>query len=379
MSTGTETTAATAGLRGVVAAQSAIGDVDGENGVLIYQGYNIHDLAEHSNFEEVVFLLWNGRLPKSEELEALKAELRSNAGVPDEVITMLKSYPKDASPMDVLRTAVSALGFFDKAGHATDRENAVRTAVKLTGQIGTIVAAWERIRKGLEVIAPDPNLSLAENFLYMMRGERASADEVRIFDIALILHADHELNASTFTTRVVAGTLADMYGAVTAGIAALAGPLHGGANTNVMKMLLEIGEVSKVDGWLDDALAAKRKIMGIGHAVYKTEDPRATWLRKFSRQLGQKNGEMKWFEMSQRIEQLMLEKKGMHPNVDFYSASAYYLMGIPLDQYTPIFAVSRISGWTGHILEQYSNNKLIRPRAEYIGGRDLNYVPIADR
>ncbi len=379
MSTGTETTAATAGLRGVVAAQSAIGDVDGENGVLIYQGYNIHDLAEHSNFEEVVFLLWNGRLPKSEELEALKAELRSNAGVPDEVITMLKSYPKDASPMDVLRTAVSALGFFDKAGHATDRENAVRTAVKLTGQIGTIVAAWERIRKGLEVIAPDPNLSLAENFLYMMRGERASADEVRIFDIALILHADHELNASTFTTRVVAGTLADMYGAVTAGIAALAGPLHGGANTNVMKMLLEIGEVSKVDGWLDDALAAKRKIMGIGHAVYKTEDPRATWLRKFSRQLGEKNGEMKWFEMSQRIEQLMLEKKGMHPNVDFYSASAYYLMGIPLDQYTPIFAVSRISGWTGHILEQYSNNKLIRPRAEYIGGRDLNYVPIADR
>jgi citrate synthase len=213
----------------------------------------------------------------------------------------------------------------------------------------------------------------------MMRGERADADEVRIFDVALILHADHELNASTFTTRVVAGTLADMYGAVTAGIAALAGPLHGGANTNVMKMLIEIGEVDKIDSWLDEALTAKKKIMGIGHAVYKTEDPRATWLRKFSRQMGEKKGEMKWFEMSQKIERLMNEKKGMFPNVDFYSASTYYLMGIPLDQYTPIFAVSRISGWTGHILEQYGNNKLIRPRAEYIGERDLKYTPIDER
>ncbi len=379
MSTGTETTAASAGLRGVVAAQSSIGDVDGENGILIYQGYNIHDLAEHSTFEEVIFLLWNGRLPNKGELSDLKGEFRANSGVPAEIITMLKSFPKDASPMDVLRTAVSALGFYDKAGHGTDRETAVKTAVKLTAQMGTLVTAWERIRNGLEPVAPDPELSIAENFLYMMRGEKAGADEVRIFDIALMLHADHELNASTFTTRVVAGTLADMYGAVTAGIAALAGPLHGGANTNVMKTLLEIGDLSKVDAWLDEALAAKRKIMGIGHAVYKTEDPRATWLRKFSRQLGEKAGELKWFEMSQRIENLMLEKKGMHPNVDFYSASVYYMMGIPLDQYTPIFAVSRISGWTGHILEQYSNNKLIRPRAEYIGGRDLKYVPIDER
>ncbi len=379
MSTGTETTAASAGLRGVVAAQSSIGDVDGENGILIYQGYNIHDLAEHSTFEEVVFLLWNGRLPNKDELSDLRSQFRSNSEVPAEILSMLKTFPKDASPMDVLRTAVSALGFYDKAGHGTDRENAVNTAVKLTAQMGTIVTAWERIRNGLEPVAPDPELSIAENFLYMMRGERAGADEVRIFDIALMLHADHELNASTFTTRVVAGTLADMYGAVTAGIAALAGPLHGGANTNVMKTLLEIGDLSKVDAWLDEALAAKRKIMGIGHAVYKTEDPRATWLRKFSRQLGEKAGELKWFEMSQRIEKLMLEKKGMHPNVDFYSASVYYMMGIPLDQYTPIFAVSRISGWTGHILEQYANNKLIRPRAEYIGGRDLKYVPIDER
>jgi citrate synthase len=255
----------------------------------------------------------------------------------------------------------------------------MKTAVKLTGQLGTLVAAWERIRTGQEVIAPDNSLSIAENFLYMMRGTKAEADEARIFDIALILHADHELNASTFTTRVVAGTLAGMYGAVTAGIAALAGPLHGGANTNVMKMLLEIGDVDKVDSWLDEALASKRKIMGIGHAVYKTEDPRATWLRKFSKQLGEKYGNLKWFEMSQRIEQLMHEKKGMFPNVDFYSASTYYLMGIALDMYTPIFAVSRISGWTVHILEQYGNNKLIRPRAEYIGLRDQKYVPIAER
>lgn len=379
MSTGTETTAAAAGLRGVVAAQSAIGDVNGEQGILIYQGYDIHDLAEHSTFEEVVFLLWNGRLPKSGELEELKARFRENSAIPNEIVSMMKAFPKDANPMDVLRTSVSALGFYDKAGHGTDRDSAVATAVRLTAQIGTVVAAWERIRNGHEPVAADPSLSIAENFLYMMRGERAEADEVRIFDIALILHADHELNASTFTTRVVAGTLADMYGAVTAGIAALAGPLHGGANTNVMKMLLEIGDPAKVDTWLDEALEAKRKIMGIGHAVYKTEDPRATWLRRFSRQLGEKKGELKWYEMSRRIEELMLEKKGMHPNVDFYSASAYYLMGIPLDQYTPIFAVSRISGWTGHILEQYANNKLIRPRAEYIGGRDLKYVPIAER
>lgn len=379
MSTATDTGAATAGLRGVVAAQSAIGDVNGEQGILIYQGYNIHDLAEHSTFEETVFLLWNGRLPKKDELEALKDQFQANYAIPSEVVEMMKTFPKDANPMDVLRTAVSALGFYDQEGHSTEREAAMKTAVKLTGQMGTIVAAWERIRTGKDIVQPDSSLGIAENFLYMLRGEKAEADEARIFDIALILHADHELNASTFTTRVVAGTLEDMYGAVTAGVAALAGPLHGGANTNVMKMLIEIGDPSKIDSWLDEALASKRKIMGIGHAVYKTEDPRATWLRKFSKQLAEKKGEMKWFEMSQRIEQLMHEKKGMYPNVDFYSASAYYLMDIPLDQYTPIFAVSRISGWTGHILEQYSNNKLIRPRAEYIGERDLQYKPIDER
>ena len=379
MSTGTESTAAAAGLRGVVAAQSAIGDVNGDLGKLIYQGYDIHDLAENSTFEEVIFLLWNGRLPSKVELEELSSEIRMNYEVPAEVIAMMRTYPTDADPMDVLRTAVSSLDFYDKDGHGTDRVHAMNAAIKLTAQIGTISAAWDRIRNSKEIVAPDKSLGIADNFLYMLRGERADADEVRIFDVCLILHADHELNASTFTTRVVAGTLADMYGAVTAGIAALAGPLHGGANTNVMKMLIEIGDVDKIDAWVETALEEKRKIMGIGHAVYKTEDPRATWLRKYSGQMAEKKGVSKWFEMSRRIEQLMHEKKAMFPNVDFYSASTYYLMDIPLDLYTPIFAVSRISGWTGHILEQYGHNKLIRPRAEYIGARDLKYVPIGER
>ncbi|HKP68654.1 MAG TPA: citrate synthase [Pyrinomonadaceae bacterium] len=375
----TESTAATAGLRGVVAAQSAIGDVNGEEGKLIYQGYDIHDLAENSTFEEVVFLLWNGRLPNQAELDEHTTRLRRNYEAPKEVIDLMKTYPKESNPMDVLRTAVSSLDLYDPNGQGTDRESATKAAIRITGQIGHISAAWDRIRNGKEVIAPDSSLTIAENFLYMLRGEKPDADEARMFDIALILHADHELNASTFTTRVVAGTLADMYGCVTAGIAALAGPLHGGANTNVMKMLIEIGDPAKIDAWVDDALASKKKIMGIGHAVYKTEDPRATWLRKFSKKMAERKGESKWYDMSMRIEQLMLEKKGMHPNVDFYSASTYYLMGIPLDLFTPIFAVSRISGWTGHILEQYANNKLIRPRAEYIGKRDQKYVAIGER
>lgn len=382
MDTGKETaaaSAASAGLRGVVAAQSKIGDVNGEQGILIYQGYDIHDLAENSTFEEVVFLLWNSRLPSADELAALESELRANYDVPTEVIEMMKTFPKTADPMDVLRTTVSSLDFYDKTGHGTDLEHATKTAIKLTAQLPTLVAAWENIRNGKDVVAPKKDVNIATNFLYMMNGTMPDADEAHMFDVCLILHADHELNASTFTTRVVSGTLADVYGAVTAGIAALAGPLHGGANTNVMKMLLEIGDADKIDGWIDTALAEKRKIMGIGHAVYKTEDPRATWLRKFSKTMADKKGETKWYDMSQAIEKAMLEKKGMHPNVDFYSASTYYLMGIPLDQYTPIFAVSRISGWTGHILEQYANNKLIRPRAEYIGARDQKYVAIGER
>ncbi|MGI9054385.1 MAG: citrate/2-methylcitrate synthase [Pyrinomonadaceae bacterium] len=379
MDTAKQSTAAAAGLRGIVAAQSTIGDVNGEEGILIYQGYNIHDLAENSTFEETVYLIWNGNLPNKSELEDFTSQFQESYEAPAEIIEMLKTFPKDAIPMDVLRTAVSALDFYDRDGHGTDREHAMKAAIRLTAQMPTIVAAWERIRTGEDVIAPDKSLSIAENFLYMLRGEKPEADEARMFDICLILHADHELNASTFTTRVVSGTLADVYGAVTAGIAALAGPLHGGANTKVMESLLEVGSVENVESWLDEKLENKEKIMGIGHAVYKTEDPRATWLRKFSKQMGEKKGETKWYEMSEKIEKLMHEKKGMYPNVDFYSASTYYLMGIPLDLYTPIFAISRISGWTGHILEQYADNKLIRPRAEYVGPRDLKYTPIEER
>jgi citrate synthase len=371
--------AASAGLRGVVAASTSIGDVNGEQGILIYQGYDIHDLAAHSSFEETVYLLWHGKLPTQSELDQLRSELGANAAAPPELIALMKQWPADADPMDILRTAVSCLDFYDHEGHDTTREASLKTATKLTAQIPTIVAAWERLRTGKEPVAPKPELSIAANFLYMLRGEMPSDEDTHMFDVCLILHADHELNASTFTSRVVAGTLADMYGAVTAAIAALSGPLHGGANTNVMKMLLEIGEMDRVEPFIKDALEHKRKIMGIGHAVYKTEDPRATHLRKFSEQMGERTGNMKWYEMSRKIEEIMMREKHMYPNVDFYSASTYYMMGIPLDQYTPIFAVSRISGWTGHILEQYANNKLIRPRAEYIGPRGQKYVPIAER
>lgn len=372
-------TSASAGLRGVVAAQSSIGDVNGEEGKLIYQGYDIHDLAANSNFEEVVFLLWNSRMPNQAELDELNAKFRANYSIPPELVAAMQMFPKEGDPMDVLRTAVSMLDFYDEGAHDTTREGAMKACIKLTAQMPTIVAAWENIRSGKDIVAPNPDLNIATNFLYMMSGEMPSAEEARMMDICLILHADHELNASTFTTRVIAGTLADVYGAVTGGIAALSGPLHGGANTNVMKMLLKIGSIENVEPWLDNALATKQKVMGIGHAVYKVEDPRATWLRRFSKELGEKRGETKWFEMSEKLEKLMFEKKGMYANVDFYSASTYYMMNIPLDQYTPIFAISRISGWTGHILEQYSNNKLIRPRAEYIGARDLKYTPISER
>ena len=368
-----------AGLRGVAAATSSISDVNGEKGELIYQGFNIHDLAEHSTFEEVVFLLWNKRLPKADELKALEESLRASYELPSEAIELMKSFPHDADPIDLLRTTVSALEFYDKSARDLSREASVRTAIKLTGQFPTIVAAGDRIRRGLEPIKPDPSLSIAANFLYMLKGEKPSEHDARIFDVCLILHADHELNASTFTARVVAGTLADMYAAVTGAIGALSGPLHGGANTNVMKTLLEIGEVENTEAYVKKALAEKRKIMGFGHAVYKTEDPRATHLREFSKQAGELAGDSKWYDMSRKVEEVIMREKGLYPNVDFFSASTYYMMGIPLDLYTPIFAVSRISGWTGHILEQYADNKLIRPRAEYIGVRDLPYVAIDQR
>jgi citrate synthase len=368
-----------AGLRGVFAATSSISDVIGDKGELIYQGYNIHDLANHSTFEEVIFLLWNQRLPTATELSELEQSLRASYELPVELIALMKQFPREADPIDVLRTAVSALEFFDPNSRDVSRETSVKTAIRLTAQFPTIVAASDRIRRGLEPVPPAGSLNIAANFLYMLRGEKPSEHDAHIFDVCLVLHADHELNASTFTARVVAGTLADMYAAVTAAIGALSGPLHGGANTNVMKTLLEIGAVENVEPYIKKALAEKRKIMGFGHAVYKTEDPRATHLREFSKQAGELAGDSKWYEMSRKVEEVILREKGLYPNVDFFSASTYYMMGIPLDLYTPIFAVSRISGWTAHILEQYADNKLIRPRAEYIGRRDVPYVPIDQR
>jgi citrate synthase len=368
-----------AGLEGVVAAESSVGDVDGIRGVLIYQGLDIHDLAEHSTFEETVFLLWHGRLPRRDELDALRRELTENQRLPEEVLSLIGQFPRDAEPMDSLRTAISALAFYDPRSRDLSREGALRTATRLTAQFPVVVAAIGRLRAGLEPVEPRPDLNLASNFLYMLKGETASEREARIFDVCLILHADHELNASTFTGRVIAGTLADMYGAVTGAIAALSGPLHGGANTNAMKMLLEIGLPERAEEWLRDALAKKKKIMGMGHRVYKTEDPRAVWLRRFSKEMGEAKGETRWFEILERLRELVFREKGLYPNVDFYSGSAYYLMGIPLELFTPIFAVSRISGWTAHILEQYANNRLIRPRADYTGARDVPYVPIDER
>src|SRR5215207_3370786 len=368
-----------AGLEGVVAAESAIGDVDGLNGVLIYQGLDIHDLAEHSTFEETVYLLWHGRLPKRDELDALRKELAADRRLPGEVLALMRSFPAEAEPMDALRTAVSALAFYDPGARDLSREGALRTATKLTAQLPVVVAAFERLRKGLEPIEPRADFNIASNFLFMLKGEEPEEREARIFDACLILHADHELNASTFTARVIAGTLADLYGAVTGAIAALSGPLHGGANTNVMKMLLEIGSPDRAEEWLKDALVQKKKIMGFGHRVYKTEDPRSVWLRRFSKEVGEERGETRWFEILERLRELMFASKKLYPNVDYYSGSVYYQFGIPLDLFTPIFAVSRISGWTGHILEQYANNRLIRPRAESIGPRGVPYVPIDER
>jgi citrate synthase len=368
-----------AGLEGVVAAESSIGDVDGTNGVLIYQGLHIHDLAEHTTVEETVYLLWHGRLPKRDELDDFRRALAAQQTLPAEVVELIRRFPRDAEPMDALRTAVSALAFHDPGARDLSREGALRTATRLTAQFPVLAAAIDRVRKGEEPVAPRPGANIATNFLYMLKGSPPSEREARIFDVCLVLHADHELNASTFTARVVAGTLADMYGAVTAAIAALSGPLHGGANTNVMKMLLEIDSPARAEAWLTEALAQKKKVMGFGHRVYRTEDPRSVWLRRFSEEMGEAKGEPKWFEILETLREVMFREKKLYPNVDYYSGSAYYLMGIPLDLFTPIFAVSRIAGWTGHILEQYANNRLIRPRAEYVGPRDVKYVPIDER
>jgi citrate synthase len=371
------------GLRGVVAAASSIGDVNGEKGELIYQGVNIHDLATKSTFEEVVFLLWNGRLPKRAELDELKKNLAASYELPWQAIELIKGMaeraPKGADPMGMLGTVISAIALFDEEKRDLSREASIRVATRLTARFPAIVAAIDRARNGREIIQPNPDLNIATNFLYLLKGEMPDEFDAHVLDVALILQADHELNASTFTARVVAGTLADMYSAVTAALGALSGPLHGGANTAIMKILLEIDDVNKVEGYVKDALAKKKKIMGFGHAVYKTEDPRATHLRRFSKEMGARKGNTKWYDITAKLEEIMKREKNLLPNVDAYSASTYYMMGIPLDLYTPIFAISRISGWTAHILEQYADNKLIRPRADYIGPRNVPYVPIEQR
>ena len=368
-----------AGLEDVVAAPSSICFIDGDQGILAYRGYNIHDLAAHATFEEVVYLLWNGRLPKRGELDELTAELAANRAVPAELIALMKMFPRSAVPMDALRTAVSALAFYDPDQGNNSLEANRRKAVRVTAQIATIVAACSQIRKGREPLTPKKELSHAANFLYLLNGKEPMDVEARALDIALILHADHEFNASTFAARVTAATLSDMYSDIASAIGTLAGPLHGGANEQVMKMLLETQTPEGAEKFVRAALAAKKKIMGFGHRVYTTEDPRATHLRRMSREIGERQGNTKWFEMSRRIEEMVKREKGLNANVDFYSASTYYMLGIPIDLFTPVFAVSRISGWTAHVLEQYANNRLIRPRAEYMGAEHADYVPIDKR
>ena len=370
------------GLEDVVATASAICYLDGERGVLAYCGYDIHDLAQHASFEEVCYLLWHRRLPTRAELGDLQSQLAAARPLPEPIIRLMRSLPPSEG-MDALRTLTSALGHYDAEANEASPQAQYRKAVRLVAQCGTIVATWGRLQAGGGPIAPDPVLGHAANFLYMLTGERPNSTAVRAFDIALTLHADHELNASTFAGRVAAATLTDIYSAVVAAIGTLKGPLHGGANAEVMKMLLDLGQTAsgdRIDEFVRGKFARKEKISGFGHRVYKPEDPRATHLRRMSQELGKRAGSTAWFDMSQRIEALVKAEKKLNPNVDFYSASMYYTLGIPIDLYTPIFAVSRMAGWTAHILEQYANNRLIRPRADYTGpGYPQRFVPLDQR
>jgi citrate synthase len=375
-------TPAKAGLEDVVAASSGICYLDGDHGVLAYRGIDIHDLAEHATFEEVCYLLWHGRLPTRAELGELQSQLATARPLPDGILRLMRSMPP-APAMDALRTLVSALSHYDAAADDMSPEGRYRTSVRLTAQLGSIVSTYGRLSAGGGQIAPDPALGHAANFLYMLTGNRPSPLAARALDIALVLHADHEFNASTFVARVAAATLTDVHSAVTGGIGALKGPLHGGANTDVMHLLLELGQDAtdqKIEEVIRAKLGRKEKIPGFGHRVYHTEDPRATHLRRMSKELGERAGNSKWFQISQRIEQIVKSEKKLNANVDFYSATTYYYIGIPVDLFTPVFAVSRVSGWTAHVLEQYANNRLIRPRADYIGpSYPQTYIPLDRR
>jgi citrate synthase len=369
------------GLEGVVATTSKICYIDGERGVLAYRGVDIHDLAQHSNFEETCYLLWFGKLPTHVELRELHARLAEERKLDDGIITLLRNAPRGVLPMDVLRTAVSALSFYDPDEKKNDHKANVDKAIRITSQIAMIVAAYDRIRKGLPVVEPDRSLSHSANFLLMLNGKNPSPTAERALDIALILHADHELNASTFAARVTAATLSDMHSAITSAIGALKGPLHGGANEAVFQILKAI-DASGADPveYIKGMLAQKKKIPGFGHRVYHTEDPRATHLRAMSRDLGKSNGQAKWFDYSQKIEEFVKANKKLNANVDFYSASTYQTLGIDVDLFTPVFAVSRVSGWTAHVIEQLDDNRLIRPRADYLGPNYPNeYVAIDQR
>jgi citrate synthase len=369
-----------AGLEGIIAAESSICYIDGQAGVLSYQGYNVHTLAENATFEEVIYLLWNGRLPKPSELAELKSALTANREIPPQIVDFLRSVPQ-AIPMDVLRTAVSMLGIHDPLTKDMSPEANLEKARKLMSQTATIVTTYDRVRHGKDIIPGDPNLGLAANLLYTLTGKRPEDVMEHALDIALILHADHELNASTFAGRVTAATLSDIYSAVTSAIGALKGPLHGGANEDVIRFLLEVD--AKSDAAVQEVrrkLANKVKVPGFGHRVYRTEDPRATHLRQLSEELGKVTGHLDLYQASKEVENFVKSNKNLNANVDFYSASTYYSLGIPIDLYTPIFAVSRMSGWTAHILEQYENNRLIRPRADYTGKPDgQRWVPLNER
>src|SRR5436853_1686392 len=363
-----ESNVAKAGLEGIVAAQSAISDVNGIEGRLIYQGYDIHDLAQHAAFKEVVYLLWHGKLPNKAELDELSSQLRGEVAPPDPIIRLIQDTPKEANPMDALRTAVSALSFYDPDGADMSREANLRRAVRLTAKFPTIVGTFHRVRNGQQPVEPRKDLSLAGSFLYTLWGKEADDVATRTMDVAFVLHADHKLNASTFAARVTAATLSDMYSAITSAIGALKGPLHGGANEAVFRILESISK-SGADPveYVKGMLAQKKKMPGFGHRVYHTEDPRATHLRQMSRDLGNSSGESKWFDYSRKIEEFVKADKKLNANVDFYSASTYHTLGIDVDLFTPVFAVSRISGWTAHVIEQLDDNRLIRPRAEYVG------------
>lgn len=369
------------GLEGVVAARSSICYIDGAKGILSYRGYDINELAPNATFEETVFLLWEGNLPDADELAAFKKDLAARRALPSTALQVLRTVADSMTPMDALRTVTSSLAADEDDPDTADVEAGREKAKNLTAQVPTIIAAYDRIRSGKDPLDPDPEQSHAGNFLYMLNGKKPTPAAERAMDVALILHADHDLNASTFAARVTAGTLADMHAAVTAAMGCLKGPLHGGANIGVMKMLLEIDESgADTTEWVHDALEKKKRIMGFGHRVYKTLDPRAVHLERLSKDLAEQAGNTKWYDMSLKIQKAVKEEKGLDANVDFFSASSYYTMGIPLDLYTPIFALARVSGWTAHVLEQHENNRLIRPLSDYIGpelGR--TWVPVEKR